>query len=564
MSPRSSAAVIGAAAAARAQAGATSHGLRGLWADMRIFYIALFASFGGLLYGYQQGVLGQALVMSSFTRDFPSIASDSGAQGWLTSVLQLGGWIGSLSSGLLCEIFSRKRTIFAGALWVILGSYVTAGARDPSYLYAGRFFTGIGVGTLSATGPLYNAELAPPEIRGLLVSLQQLATTIGIMVAYWFAYGTNFIGGTGEDQSEWAWRLPLVFQGVPAIILALGVWTLPYSPRWLVKTGRKEDALETLRRLRGLPKENTIIQIEYLDIQAECLFEIRSFEKRFPNLSERARNNPWIRELVQYIPIFRSKDSFKRVAIASLIMFFQQWSGIDSIIYYAPIIFKSLGLTSSTSSLLATGITGVINVCTTIPAIMIIDKVGRKPLLMVGSFGMLSTLVIVGVVASQFQSDWASHAAGGWAAVVMIWLYIVNFAYSWGPASWTLIAEVFPLSIRAKGTSIAASANWMNNFIIALMTPSMLDRISWGLYIFFAGWLALGMVFVWFFVPETKGKTLEQMDQVFGAQTSENDLEQLAAIQEEVGLLRALGYHSDNLVEAPAEKEKTSFQHVEI
>lgn len=147
---------------------------------------------------------------------------------------------------------------------------------------------------------------------------------------------------------------------------------------------------------------------------------------------------------------------------------------------------------------------------------MVIDKVGRKPLLLFGSFGMLATMVIVGVLASQFQQDWASHGAAGWAAVAMIWFYIVNFAYSWGPASWTLIAEVFPLSLRAKGTSIAASANWMNNFIIALITPTMLASISWGLYIFFAGWLTLGILFVWFMVPETKGKTLEQMDQVFG------------------------------------------------
>lgn len=147
---------------------------------------------------------------------------------------------------------------------------------------------------------------------------------------------------------------------------------------------------------------------------------------------------------------------------------------------------------------------------------MVIDKVGRKPLLFFGSFGMLSSMVVVGVIASQFQEDWASHSTAGWAAVAMIWLYIVNFAYSWGPASWTLIAEVFPLSLRAKGTSIAASANWMNNFIIALITPTMLASISWGLYIFFAGWLALGILFVWFMVPETKGKTLEQMDQVFG------------------------------------------------
>lgn len=188
----------------------------------------------------------------------------------------------------------------------------------------------------------------------------------------------------------------------------------------------------------------------------------------------------------------------------------------SSVIYYAPIIFRSLGLTSSTSSLLATGITGVVNVLTTIPAVLVIDKVGRKPLLFCGSVGMLSTMVIVGVLVSQFQHDWVTHAAAGWACVVMIWLYIINFAYSWGPVSWTLIAEVFSLSIRAKGTSLGASTQWMLSFVIALVTPRMLEAISWGLYIFFAAWLAAGMVFVYFFVPETKGKTLEEMDQVFG------------------------------------------------
>lgn len=449
-------------------------------------------------------------------RDFPNIANDAGAKGWLTSILQLGGWIGALTCGILCEIYGRKRTLFFGALWVILGSFLCAGAQSSAYLYAGRFFTGIGVGGLSATGPLYNAELAPADVRGLLVALQQLSITVGIMLAYWIAYGTNFIGGTGEGQSDMAWRLPLIFQGIPAVVLAGGLWMLPYSPRWLVKVDRHEEALSALVQLRGLPSEHRLIQIEYLDIVAENEFENRLFVTRFPHLSESSRGNPWVREFYQYGHIFKSRDAFKRVSLASLVMFFQQFSGIDSIIYYAPIIFRSLGLTDATTGLLATGITGVLNVATTIPAVALLDKIGRKPLLFAGSFGMFSTMLIIGCVASQFQDDWAAHAAGGWASVVMIWLYTISFAFSWGPCSWTLIAEVFPLSVRAKGTSIAASANWMCNFVIALVTPSMLERISWGLYIFFAAWLALGVVFIYFFIPETKGKTLEEMDQLFG------------------------------------------------
>lgn len=394
--------------------------------------------------------------------------------------------------------------------------------------------------------PLYNAELAPPEIRGLLIAMQQLAITLGIMIAYWITYGTNYIGGTGDGQSDWAWRLPLVIQGVPAIVLAIGIWFLPYSPRWLVKRDRVDEAIASLVRLRGVEADHPIIQIEILEIQAECLFERRLFRKNFPSDAARWESNVWMQEIAQYKQIFRNRDSFKRVSVAVGVMVAQQWSGIDGIIYYTPIIFRSLGLTSSTSSLLATGITGVLNVLTTIPAVLVIDKVGRKPLLYCGSLGMMATMVIVAVLVSQFQDDWVTHSTAGWACVVMIWLYIINFAYSWGPVSWTLIAEVFSLSIRAKGTSIGASTQWMMSFVIALVTPRMLEAISWGMYVFFAACLAGGIAFNYFVLPETKGKTLEQMDQVFGSNASSEELAELAAAQEEVGLLRAIANLNDH------------------
>jgi MFS family permease len=289
---------------------------------------------GGLLYGYQQGVLGQALVMPAFQHAFPGIHASSTATGWLTSILQLGGWAGALLSGVLCEVWSRKHTILWGSLWMILGSYLAAGAvsNEDAYLYAGRFFTGIGVGTLSAIGPLYNAELAPPEIRGFLVSLQQLTTTIGILFAYWIAYGTNYIGGVGEGQSELAWRIPLIIQGLPAVVLAIGVWFMPYSPRLLVKKGRDDEALKTLAGLRNLPQDNILVQVEFLEIKSEVMFENRAFAKRFPSMAAK-KQSVWRRELAEYATIFRNKESFKRVALGSLVMFFQQWSGIDSSAY---------------------------------------------------------------------------------------------------------------------------------------------------------------------------------------------------------------------------------------
>ena len=164
----------------------------------------------------------------------------------------------------------------------------------------------------------------------MLVSTQQLAITIGIMLAYWISYDSNNIGRTGEGQSDWAWRTPIFAQGVPAIVLAIGVWFLPYSPRWLVKKGRDEEALSNLSRLRNKPSDDYLVQVEFLEIKAEAEFECRAFIKRNPHLSEKQRSNPWLQEFAGYRHLFRTKDSFKRVAIGSLIMFFQQWSGIDA------------------------------------------------------------------------------------------------------------------------------------------------------------------------------------------------------------------------------------------
>ncbi|OCL05260.1 quinate permease [Glonium stellatum] len=525
----------GVTAQMRSELSSTSH-VAGLWKNKKVFLIAVFASFGGLLYGYQQGVLGQAVVMTAFKQKFPDVTANPSKLGWLTSVLQLGGWVGSLSAGVFGEVFSRKHTMLAGALWVVLGSFLAAGAQSASYLYAGRLFTGLGVGTLSAIGPLYNAELSPPEMRGFIIALQQLTTTIGIMLAYWIAYGSNYIGGTGDGQSSMAWRVPMIVQGVPAVILSIGIFFMPFSPRLLVNKGRDEEAIKTLSYLRSLPEDHYLVKVEYLEIKADAEFEKSIFDRRFPNLSAAAGNSIWRREFAQYTNLFRTIDAFKRVSIASLVMFFQQWTGIDSIIYYAPIIFQNLGLSSSTVSLLATGVLGIINVATTIPAIMYIDKVGRKPLMLAGSVGMCICQVVVGVIVATCSSNWSAHAAAGWAAVVFVWIYIINFAYSWGPGSWILIAEIFPISIRAKGTSIGASANWMNNFIIAFMVPPMLSGINWGTYIFFSVWCALGGLFILFFVPETKGKTLEEMDMVFGSHTSAEEMEEFAKVQERIGL----------------------------
>ncbi|KAK2016158.1 quinate permease [Colletotrichum eremochloae] len=526
----------------------------------KILVIALFASIGGLEYGFQQGVLGQSLVMTRFMDNFPSVVNSSSATGWLTSILQLGGILGSLTAGVFGEVFSRKYTMFSACVWVILGSYLYTGAsyHKPELLYAGRFFTGLGVGTFSGVGPLYNAELAAPEMRGFLVSFYQFATILGIMLSFWVGYGSNYIGGIGAGQLNLAWRLPSYIQGIPAILLALGIWWLPFSPRWLVKQGRDEEAVKTIAYLRKLPEDSDLVQVEFKEIKAEALFEQRAFQKAFPQLAEKEKTSVWMREVAQYWRIVREWSHFKRVATAWLIMFWQQWSGIDAIIYYASNVFQSLGLTGGTTALLATGVTGVVFFISTLPAMAFIDKVGRKPILIVGSIVMLISMVIPGIIVAKFSHDWPGHPAEGWVAVAFIWVYIGAFGASWGPVSWTLISEIFPLSIRAKGASIGASSNWINNFAVAFYVPSMLKNWEWGTYIFFAVFLAASIVWVWFSLPETKGATLEEMDRVFGSNTGAEDTILMEQARRDVGLTEEL---EDNAIQS--EKKALSESHLE-
>jgi sugar porter (SP) family MFS transporter len=492
--------------------------------------------------------------MTRFKDNFPSVVESASATGWLTSILQLGGIVGSLSAGVFGEVFSRKYTMFSACCWVVLGSYLYIGAshHSPAMLYAGRFFTGIGVGTFSGVGPLYNAEIAPPELRGLIVSFYQFATILGIMLSFWIGYGSNYIGGIGEGQSNMAWMLPSIIQGIPAAILAIGIWWLPFSPRWLIKKGRDEEGLRTLSYLRKLPQDHELIQVEFLEIKAEALFERRAFQKNFPNLAAKEQGSVWVREFAQYYQIFRTWDNFKRVATAWLVMFFQQWSGIDAIIYYASNVFESVGLTGGTQALLATGVTGVVFFVSTLPAMAIIDKVGRKPMLQVGSAVMWVSMVLAGILVAKFQHDWVTYSNVGWTVVAFIWIYIAAFGATWGPVSWTLVSgmfayviamynltlvsEIFPLSIRSKGASIGASSNWLNNFAVAFYVPPMLKAWTWGTYIFFAVFLAAGMVWVHFCLPETKGATLEDMDKVFGSRTGEEDAIMLAEARREIGL----------------------------
>ena len=444
--------------------------------------------------------------------------------------------------------------------------------------------------------PLYNAELAPPEIRGSLVALQQLAVgpgslpsivgrysqiysvqiTFGIMISYWITYGmslrvvllfesnsfspnlkgTNFIGGSGDAQSRAAWLVPITIQLAPAVILGVGILFMPQSPRWLVNQGRDEETRSVIANLRRLPSDSSLVEIEYLEVKSQRLFELRISQRDYPELQDKSLSSRVKLGLRSYMSLLTNKSNFKRTTVAVLIMTFQQWTGVNFILYYAPFIFHRLGLDASTTSLLASGVVGIVMFLATIPAVLYIDQWGRKPTLIAGAVIMgLCEFIVAGIIA-QCQNDWPAHRAAGWAAVAFIWIFAMGFGFSWGPCAWIVVAEVFPLGLRAKGVSIGASANWLNNFAVGMSTPSFVTAAPYGVYIFLGMMCALGAIYVAFFVPETKGRTLDEMDGLFGDKTGRNktDAELLYNCQREVGLLRAVGIEHSSVANSSEEK----------
>lgn len=286
---------------------------------------------------------------------------------------------------------------------------------------------------MSVNVPNYNAEVAPPEVRGSLVALQQLAITAGIMISFWIDYATHFIGGTSQGQSDAAWLVPICLQLIPGIALGMGIMFMPFSPRWLVHHDREAEARKVLSNLRNLEQDDPLIELEFLEIKAQSVFEKRNTAEKWPHLVALTPMNTFKLQFVAIESLFTTKAMFRRVIAATVTMFFQQFTGINAVLYYAPSIFEALGTSSNTTSLLATGVVGVAMFLATVPAVLYIDKLGRKPVMLAGSLGMGICHFAIAIIFAKNQYQWATHKTAGWAAVAMVWFFVVNFGYSWGP-----------------------------------------------------------------------------------------------------------------------------------
>lgn len=438
--------------------------------DNKNYYVSiasLFSALGGLLFGYDTGVISGAILF--IRKDFS--LNDNEIELVISAVL-LGCVLGSPLAGALADKFGRRKLLlFAAALFTV-ASLLTALAPSALWLGIGRVFIGFAIGFSSIITPLYIAEIAPPSIRGRLVTLNQLAITVGIVVSYLVGYLYSSSGN---------WSMMLGLAAVPSIIFGVGMWYLPESPRWLYNHGKKEEALIILTKVHG---EKTAKE------------EIQEIEM---SIEESKTKKPW-----QMTPWLK-----RALMIGICLAVFQQLTGINTVIYYAPMIFEFAGYNTPSVAILATGIIGIVNVLATIVSLWLIDKVGRRKLLLTGLFGMILSLLSLGF--SFHYMEMTSHL--GWLTLISLMVYVASFAISLGPVFWLLVSEIYPTSIRGKAMSIATFFNWASNLLVALTFLTLINYLGRpGTFWFYAAIGVVAWVFSYFLVPETKNKTLEQIE----------------------------------------------------
>ncbi|KAF4566476.1 hypothetical protein EYR36_011903 [Pleurotus pulmonarius] len=461
------------------------------------YVVGSFACIGGALFGFDISSMSAVLSNSAYSRTFGN--PDPNAQGAIVASMPAGSLVGALAVTQLADRLGRKRTIIlAGIIWVI-GSILQCAAQNRGMLVVGRIISGLSVGISSAIVPIYQSEITAPSIRGRMVSLQQWSITWGILIQYFIAFGCSYINGTAS------FRIPWGLQMIPAIILSTGMTLFPESPRWLFDQGREAEALEILADLHGGgDTSNELVVLEFEEIKQQVYFERQEGAKSYLDLLK-----PGI---------------FRRVVLGTSLQMWSQLSGMNIMMYYIIYVFQGAGLTGRRGNLIADSVQYVLNVAFTIPAIYYIDRWGRRPMLLIGTCLMGFWLMLVGGLQARFghwgtiddSAVWVieNNDAATKAIIVCSYFFVCSFAITMGPVSWTYPAEIFPMKVRGKAVSIS-TANWTFNFVLAWAVPPGLANIAWKTYFIFGTFNFAAMIHIFFMFPETKQRTLEEVEEIF-------------------------------------------------
>ncbi|SMQ47495.1 unnamed protein product [Zymoseptoria tritici ST99CH_1A5] len=472
-----------------------------------IYLIAAISVIGGGLFGFDISSMSAIIAGKGYLCYFHQgpgecLGPHASTQGGITASMAAGSWLASLLSGFLSDRLGRKRAIMIGSMIWVIGCIIVSAAQNIPMLIIGRIINGFCVGICSAQVPVYISEIAPPSKRGRLVGAQQWAITWGILIMFYISYGCSFMDGPA------AFRVPWALQMIPAIILFFGMMFLPETPRWLATKDRWEECEQVLILTHGHGDPNSpFVAHEFKEI------------KEWVEIERQAK-------AASFLELF-SPRYINRTHIAAFTQIWSQLTGMNVMMYYITYVFAMAGLTGNTL-LVSSSIQYVINVVMTLPGLYLVDRIGRRPLLLVGSTLMATWLFANAGLLASYGTDPGPKGVGGIkeasvqvsgppskAVIACSYLFVASYAPTWGPVSWIYPPELFPNHLRGKATAFATSANWAFNFALGYFVPPAFVSIKWKTYLVFAIFCVAMTIHVFFLFPETGGKPLEDITEMF-------------------------------------------------
>ncbi|PUU76266.1 general substrate transporter [Tuber borchii] len=467
-------------------------GLRG---ERLGFAVSFICTTGFLLFGYDQGVMSGIITSPEFNSTIPETKDNSTMQGFVTAIYEIGCLFGAVVVLFTGEALGRRKAIISGASIMILGVIIQvtayAGHQPLAQFAIGRIVTGIGNGMNTSSIPTYQAECAKTKNRGLLICIAGGSIAFGTLISYWLNYGVSY------TKSDIVWRLPISFQVIFALVIIASMTVLPESPRWLLSKDRDEEGTFVIAALNGEAIDSPKTQLEKRVILDSMMAagEIGS-KSSFRDLLTNGKT-----------------QHLRRVILGASSQLMQQIGGCNAVIYYFPILFESSIGQSRNMSLIMGGVNMVIYAIFATTSWFIIERAGRRKLFLWGTVGQMSAIPSGMAITFICLIPGTQAAAKG--AAVGLFLYIASFGATWLPLPWLYPAEVNPLRTRGKANAVSTITNWLFNFVVVMITPVMIDRIGWGTYLFFAVVNACFLPFIYFFYPETRLRSLEEIDFIF-------------------------------------------------
>jgi sugar porter (SP) family MFS transporter len=505
--------------------------IAGIFANIRVYWLAFIAYWGIVLFGYDTGIAGGVVSQENFQKHFgmwpngvENKALVTAVSSNVVSVLQAGAFFGALGSAPISNKIGRKWTLIGFTFIFAVGAALTTAANSPSnglaLIYSGRVISGVGIGGISAVAPAFVSECSPKEVRGRITGLFQIMVAIGVMLSYFINFGVsiNIVDGPR------IWRIPFGFQLVPAGIMLFGLFTVKESPRWLASVDRTDEALKSLAYLRRTSTDNPETLHEFAEIQA-ALEEEREARKG-----------------LGWKEAFFGKGNLIRFVIAFVIFLLQQWCGQNSVSYYAPQIFASIGFTGNKNSLLASGIYGVVKVVATSLFIFFgVETLGRRWGLFISAMGMGIMFFIIGALikthpppATSANTVVTAIPPASRAMAAMLYIYVCFYSIGWGPLPWVYVSDIFPTRTRHYGLAVGSASQWLWNFVVSHQTLLIETELGFKFFFMFATVNIGAMAVFSLLIPETKGRSLEEMDIIFGSITEEQRNADLAKVERKI------------------------------